>query len=153
MYYIDLILIISTAFFYAVYPFVLKKSLKNIDTIDYYCIFALIKSFPIILYIIYRIYYKKNFDTLQKLNQQDYFYLFICVLISLIAGIGLSLAVQRNNASLVCAMSDPIKLLFIILISKFIFFEKLSKSKICGCLVIFLGILILNINELKSLVE
>ena len=109
--------------------FCIKKSLKNIDTIDYYCIFAMMKFFPIILYIIYRIYYKKNFDTLQKLNQQDYLYLSICVLISLLAGIGLSLAVQRNNASLVCAMSDPIKILFIILISKFIFLKNYQNQK------------------------
>ena len=143
------ILLILLPLCYAFHPFINKKVIEKMSILEYYYISYLIPFVLLSFYIFY--YSEKNLTFYQRFTYDDYKILILMISISIIANLIYLNLLNRKNVTDIIPITDPLKLMFILMISQTIFGEKLAKTQIYGILIIAIGMLVFNCESiLKS---
>ena len=125
-----------------------KKVIERMPIFEYYYISLLV---PFVFTILYIILTQKKFTFYQRLTYEDYKNLIIMLFFYFIGNLIFIDLLNRDNVTDVLPLTDPLKLIFILMISQTIFFEKLVKTQIYGILIIAIGMLVFNCETiLKS---
>ena len=105
-------------------------------------------SILIIIYFMYLFYNRQcSVKCLKNLSKFDLMYSVVGALLTVISSIALIKLLKENEATFIMPQIQPIVIFLTLLIGLFIFKEDLNNFKILGCILIILGLLIINKNS------
>ena len=141
----NIILLIILTLCWGFQPFLKKKPLQKISSIEFYCIEYLFYLIPISFYFIY-LYNKNNLICFSKVDRKDILYFIIVVTTGTIGGITFAELLKKNNATYVIPSVQPLIIAFSLVLGYFLFKEKIDIYQFIGTIFVVLGIILINLK-------
>ena len=148
MYSYVLILLVVVSF--TLNPYFKKSASKNVSSTEFLIVYHFIASAIILVYIGYQIYTKQcSIYCFKKLNKTDYFWTLMACITGVSGALLLMHLIKLEDVSFIIPNIQGIVITLSALIGVFIFNESINKSKICGIILVIMGVFIINYSRIK----
>jgi uncharacterized membrane protein len=144
------ILILLVVLSFTLNPYFKKSASKNVSSTEFLIVYHFIASAIILVYIGYQIYTKKcSIYCFKKLNKTDYFWTIMACLTGVSGALILMHLIKIEDVSFIIPNIQGIVIALSTLIGVCIFNESMDKLKICGILLVIMGVFVINYSRIK----
>lgn len=134
-------IVFINSFLWSIKPIIEKFGILSSDIYIFAYLRYIFTGFLSLLLILY--YLKSNNKLFININKKAYIYAFIVAIISIIAILANYYLLKHNKVAIVNAIIEPLIIIFVILLSRFFFNEKISFHEFIGIFLIICGIIII----------
>ena len=87
---------------------------------------------------------KNRFSFVKKMTKRNIFFIIISVTIGILGGLSYTYLLKQNNINYLIPHTNPLIIIFTLLIGYFIFKESMSINQIIGIILVIIGLIIIN---------
>jgi len=137
----NIFLLLIVVICWTIQPFYKKIPLISMTYKEYYLLNHIIYTIPIIFYMLFD---KNRFSFVKKMTKRNIFFIILSVAIGILGGVSYTYLLKQNNINYLIPHTNPLIIIFTLLIGYFIFKESMSLNQIIGILLVIIGLIIIN---------
>ena len=137
----NILLLLIVIVGWSIHPFFSKIPLKDMTPKEYYLLNHIIYTVPILVFMIFD---KNRFSFTKKMTKKNTIFAIIAVFIGLLSGISYKYLLKFNNINYLVPHTNPLIIIFTLILSYFLFNESLTIKQLTGSLLVIIGLFIIN---------